>query len=71
MPEVTQVKASIPKDLKRQAFAIFALQDEKFQQWLEQRLRAFVEESDALEQYHRERLASKELVGTGKGHHAE
>jgi hypothetical protein len=50
MPELAQVKAKIPKDLKRKVFATFALQDEKFNRWLERELRAFVRASGALEQ---------------------
>jgi hypothetical protein len=42
MPELAQVKATIPKDLKRKAFATFALHDEKFNRWLERELRAFI-----------------------------
>ena len=42
MSELAQVKATIPKDLKRKAFATFALHDEKFNRWLERELRAFI-----------------------------
>ena len=38
MPEVVQVKASVPRDLKRRAFAALALKDEKFNRWLERTL---------------------------------
>jgi hypothetical protein len=73
MSELAQVKATIPKDLKRKAFATFALQDEKFNRWLERELRAFVQESDpgeVLEQYARDRSHGDKPVGTGKECHA-
>jgi hypothetical protein len=69
MPELAQVKAKIPKALKRQAFATFALQDEKFNRWLERELRAFVQESDVLEHYHRERQQEADIVAAGKEAH--
>jgi hypothetical protein len=62
MSELAQVKAAIPKDLKRKAFATFALQDEKFNHWLERELRAFVQASGALEAYQHERRQAAGLV---------
>jgi hypothetical protein len=49
MSELAQVKAAIPKTLKREAFATFALQDEKFTRWLERELRAYVRECGGVE----------------------
>ena len=66
MPELAQVKAAIPKALKREAFATFALQDEKFNHWLERVLRAYVQECGALERYQRERQQEGGLVGVGQ-----
>jgi hypothetical protein len=62
MPELAQVKAAIPKDLKREAFATFALQEEKFSHWLERVLRAYVQECGALQRYQRERRPEAGLV---------
>jgi hypothetical protein len=45
MNEVAQVKAAIPRDLKRKAFAALALRDEKFNRWLATRLEELVRES--------------------------
>jgi hypothetical protein len=58
MSELAQVKATIPKELKRKAFATFALKDEKFNRWLERELRAYVQESGALEPYARKRSST-------------
>ncbi len=44
MPEVVQIKAEIPRDLKRRAFAAFALRDEKFTRWLHIQLEAWLKE---------------------------
>ena len=44
MPEVVQIKAEIPRDLKRRAFAALALRDEKFTQWLRLQLEAWLRE---------------------------
>jgi hypothetical protein len=63
MSELAQVKAKIPKDLKRNAFATFALQDEKFNRWLERELRAFVQASGALEHYQCEQHPEGQLMG--------
>jgi len=49
MDDVAQVKAAIPRTLKRKAFATFALQEEKFNRWLRRKLEQFVHESDIQE----------------------
>jgi hypothetical protein len=46
MSEVVQIKAEIPRDLKRRAFAAFALRDEKFTRWLRLQLEAWLREVD-------------------------
>jgi hypothetical protein len=74
MPELAQVKATIPKDLKRKAFATFALHDEKFNRWLERELRAFIQESDPgaiLELYARDRALGDTLRSPGNACHGE
>jgi hypothetical protein len=62
MSELAQVKATIPKELKRKAFATFALKDEKFNRWLERELQAYVQESGALERYARKRSQTATLI---------
>ena len=47
MPEVVQVKASVPRDLKRRAFAALALKDEKFNRWLKRQLEQLLKEEQA------------------------
>jgi hypothetical protein len=46
--EFAQVRAEIPRDLKKRAFAIFALRDVRFNRWLQRELEAFVQESSEL-----------------------
>ena len=38
MEDSAQVKAAIPRELKRRAFAAFALREEKFNRWLRTQL---------------------------------
>jgi hypothetical protein len=45
-PENVQVKAKISRDLKRLAFAAFALREEKFNRWLRVQLVPFVKETE-------------------------
>jgi hypothetical protein len=42
MAELAQVKAAIPRDLKRRAFSALALREEKFNRWLQRQLEAFL-----------------------------
>jgi hypothetical protein len=49
--DVVQVRAEIPRDLKRKAFATFALTDEKFNRWLQRALEEFVQHNAALGEY--------------------
>src|SRR5262249_36360959 len=44
MHEVVQVKAAIPRALKRRAFAAFALRDEKFAWWLRTHLESWLQD---------------------------
>jgi hypothetical protein len=46
--EMAQVRAEIPRALKRKAFAVFALRDIYFNRWLQHQLEAFVQESSEL-----------------------
>jgi hypothetical protein len=46
MAETAQVKAAIPRELKRRAFAALALREEKFNRWLQKELEAFLQEID-------------------------
>ena len=43
--DLVQVKARIPRELKRQAFAAFALNEITFRQWLEAHLHAWMASS--------------------------
>ena len=44
MPEVAQIKAVIPRELKRRTFAVLALRDDKFNRWLRRQLEAWLQE---------------------------
>jgi len=46
MGEFVQVKAEIPRTLKRRAFAAFALREERFNRWLRTQLEKWLEEID-------------------------
>jgi len=43
MPDDVQVKASVPRDLKRRAFASLALRDEKFNRWLRSQMETWLQ----------------------------
>jgi hypothetical protein len=43
MPDVVQVKAAIPRELKRRAFAALALRDEKFNRWLRSQMETWLQ----------------------------
>ena len=49
MEEFVQVKADVPRDLKRRAFAVFALRDEKFARWLRTQLEVWLQEVEGHE----------------------
>jgi|KBSSwiStaDraftv2_1062776.scaffolds.fasta_scaffold429283_2 hypothetical protein len=55
MEETAQVKAAIPRELKRRAFAALALREVTFKRWVQRELEAFVQEIDK-----RERESSEE-----------
>lgn len=40
------VKAFVPRDLKRRAFGVLALQEESFSAWLREQLASFVEQAE-------------------------
>ena len=44
MENSAQVKAAIPRDLKRRAFAAFAMREEKFNRWLRTQLEGWLQE---------------------------
>jgi hypothetical protein len=50
MEDVVQVKALIPRRLKRQAFAALALRDEKFNRWLRTQMEALLQRVEAEKQ---------------------
>jgi len=54
MTDRVQVKAEIPRELKRRAFAALALREETFNRWLQRALAAFLQESDQPQQADRE-----------------
>ena len=47
MDNSAQVKAAIPRDLKRRAFAAFAMREEKFNRWLRTQLEGWLQEIEA------------------------
>jgi hypothetical protein len=47
MEEYVQVKADVPRALKRRAFAALALREEKFNQWLRTQLEAWLREVES------------------------
>jgi hypothetical protein len=49
MSGLAQVKATIPRDLKRRAFAVLALREEKFNGWLRRELEALLQETEKAE----------------------
>ena len=49
MSAFVQVKAAIPRDLKRRAFAALALREEKFNRWLQRELEEFLQKLDERE----------------------
>ena len=55
MEGFVQVKAEIPRDLKRRTFAAFALREEKFAQWLRTQMEVYVQQ----------------VEGTGGDHNSE
>jgi hypothetical protein len=44
MEGFVQVKADVPRDLKRRAFAVLALREERFNRWLATQLEVLVQE---------------------------
>ena len=45
---LVQVKAAVPRELQRKAFAALALREEKFNRWLERELEALIDASPEL-----------------------
>jgi hypothetical protein len=43
MPDVVQVKAMIPRELKRRAFVVFAAREEKFSRWVREQLELWLQ----------------------------
>jgi hypothetical protein len=46
--EQVLVKAFIPRDLKRRAFGVLAIQEESFSAWLRAQLESFVEQAEPI-----------------------
>lgn len=46
MAELVQVKAEIPRELKRRTFAAFALREEKFARWLRSQMEAYANQTE-------------------------
>ena len=44
MQDLVQVKATIPRPLKRRAFAVFALHEEKFNRWLQTQMETWLQQ---------------------------
>lgn len=55
MQGLVQVKAEIPRELKRRAFAVLALREQRFNRWLRGQLEALLQQGEAHE---RERIAA-------------
>jgi hypothetical protein len=49
MEECVQVKADVPRDLKRRAFAALALREEKFNRWLRIQMEEWLQEVEGRE----------------------
>lgn len=60
MAELVQVKAEIPRELKRRTFAALALNDEKFSRWLRVQMEAYLQGGKGTEHRH----SAARLVGT-------
>jgi hypothetical protein len=70
MSALAQVKATIPRDLKRRAFAVLALREEKFNGWLRRELEALLEETAKVERQGGEIPNVHELVQAAGVSHA-
>jgi hypothetical protein len=49
--DFVQVRGEVPRDLKRVAFALLALRDDKFTHWLQWALEEFVSENAELAEH--------------------
>jgi hypothetical protein len=47
MHEIAQVKAAIPRDLKKRTFAALALREEKFNRWLRTQMEEWLRQVEA------------------------
>jgi hypothetical protein len=64
MQNSVQVKAMIPRELKRQAFVAFAAREQKFSHWLRTQLEAWVHQVEATDREGSdERLAGSQASG--------
>ena len=70
MSGLAQVKATIPRDLKRRAFAVLARREEKFNGWLRRELEALLEETAKGERQDSEIPNVNELVQAAGVSHA-
>ena len=62
MSGLAQVKATIPRALKRRAFAVLALREEKFNGWLRRELEALLQETEEAERQDSERQNAHALA---------
>lgn len=70
MTGLVQVKATIPRDLKRRAFAVLALREEKFNGWLRRELETLLQETETPERQEigiQEVHALAQAAGTSHG----
>ena len=70
MSTLAQVKAIIPRDLKRRAFAVLALREEKFNGWLRRELEALLQETEEAERQDSERQNAHALAQVTGDYHA-
>ena len=64
MEEFVQVKADVPRDLKRRAFAALALREEKFNRWLRTQMETLLQEvEEELQESSDERLVGSATRG--------
>jgi hypothetical protein len=56
MTELVQVKAEIPRELKRQVFSLFALREEKFNRWLQRQMEIWLQQEGTAKDRNDERL---------------
>ena len=60
MAELVQVKAEIPRELKRQVFALFALRDQRFNRWLQTQMETWLQQEGTAKDITHDRLVGSQ-----------